>query len=224
MRGREAILNRIRNALAASRDDPLRQTRVDERIAAAPRGVIPARGQLDDKALASLFRTMADKAAATVARVDNAHNVPQAVTQYLRWKNLGAAVRRGDDPRLEAMPWSRQRSLLVTTGASDDGDEVGVSHALAAVAETGTVLLASGADNPTTINFLPRHHIVIVDAKDIVGDLESALARVRAAYGKGAMPRTLNLITGPSRSADIEQTIILGAHGPVGLHVIVIGG
>ena len=42
-------------------------------------------------------------------------------------------------------------------------------------------------------------------------------------YGKGQMPRTVNWITGPSRSADIEQTLLLGAHGPQRLHVIVVG-
>jgi L-lactate dehydrogenase complex protein LldG len=84
--------------------------------------------------------------------------------------------------------------------------------------------MVSGMDNPTTINFLPEHHIVVVDAADIDGDLEAALAKVRTRYGKGKMPRTLNLISGPSRSGDVEQKIILGAHGPRALHIIVVGG
>jgi L-lactate dehydrogenase complex protein LldG len=71
---------------------------------------------------------------------------------------------------------------------------------------------------------LPEHHIVVVNASDIAGDLETVLARVRKAHGKGSMPRTLNLVTGPSRSGDIEQKIILGAHGPRALHLIVVGG
>lgn len=83
-------------------------------------------------------------------------------------------------------------------------------------------MLTSGPDNPTTINFLPEHHIVVLRAADIKGDMESAWATLRKQAGKGEMPRAVNLITGPSRSGDIEQTIILGAHGPRALHVIVV--
>ena len=98
-----------------------------------------------------------------------------------------------------------------------------MSHAFAAVAETGTLVLISGADNPTTLNFLPDVHIVVVDASDIAPDFETVMARLRERFGAGVMPRTVNMITGPSRSADIEQTLILGAHGPRKLHVIVVG-
>ena len=98
-----------------------------------------------------------------------------------------------------------------------------MSHAFGAIAETGTLMLTSGTDNPTTLNFLPENHIVIVDAADIKGDLEALMSELRKTYGKGEMPRTVNLVTGPSRSGDIEQKIILGAHGPRALHVIVAG-
>jgi len=97
-----------------------------------------------------------------------------------------------------------------------------LSKAFGAVAETGTLVLTSGADNPTTLNFLPENHIVVLDARDIAGDFEAVLRRLRAKFGPGVLPRVVNFITGPSRSADIEQTLILGAHGPRRLHVIVI--
>ena len=90
-------------------------------------------------------------------------------------------------------------------------------------AETGTIVMLSGHENPTTINFLPEHHIVVVDAGAIQGDLETVLADIRTHYGKGNMPRTVNLISGPSRSGDIEQKLVLGAHGPRALHLIVVG-
>jgi L-lactate dehydrogenase complex protein LldG len=99
-----------------------------------------------------------------------------------------------------------------------------VSHAFGGIAETGTLVMTSGKDNPSTINFLPEHHIVVINAKDVDGDMETVLAKVRKKFGKGVMPRTLNFITGPSRSGDIEQKIILGAHGPRALHIIVVGG
>ncbi|MBL8582480.1 MAG: lactate utilization protein [Rhizobiaceae bacterium] len=223
MSARDAILNRVRNALKPGASEAERRRLVDERLTAAPNGVIPARGQLPEQERVALFCTMAQKIAATIERVGKADDVPKAVTQYLRAKNLPASVRMGADGRLAAMPWAKQRSLTVKSGPSDGDDEVGVSHALGGVAETGTVVMESGPANPTTINFLPEHHIVVVDAKDVAGDLEAVLERVRRAYGKGEMPRTLNLISGPSRSGDIEQKIILGAHGPRALHLIVVG-
>lgn len=223
MSGREAILGRIRQTLGTA-DEPGRRAAVARRLAQAPLGVIPARGQLDAKARVALFCEQAQKIQASVQRVKSREAVPKAVTAYLRSKNLPAAIRMGADDRLEAMPWGALRSLEVRRGPSDGDDEAGVSHAMAGVAETGTLVLASGAANPTTINFLPEHHIVVIDAADIAGDLESALAAVRAEAKDGAMPRTVNLISGPSRSGDIEQKLLLGAHGPRALHIIVVDG
>jgi L-lactate dehydrogenase complex protein LldG len=146
------------------------------------------------------------------------------VTEYLRQHNLPASVRMGNDRRLQKMPWGKQRALEVKNGASDGEDEVGVSHALRGIAETGTLLMESGPANPTTVNFLPEHHIVVIDAADIAGDMESAFAKLRKKHGKGRMPRAVNLISGPSRSGDVEQKLVLGAHGPRALHLIVVGG
>jgi L-lactate dehydrogenase complex protein LldG len=120
------------------------------------------------------------------------------------------------------LPWERAGTLEVST-ALDASMLSSVSHAFAGVAESGTVVLVSGTDNPTSLNFLPDNHIVVIDAKDVAGDYEAVWQRLRDRYGDGLMPRTINLITGPSRSADIEQTLILGAHGPRRLHVIVVG-
>jgi L-lactate dehydrogenase complex protein LldG len=97
-----------------------------------------------------------------------------------------------------------------------------VSRAIAGVAETGTLILVSGAGNPISLNFLPETHIVLVDAGDIVGSYEEAWDRLRALYGEGTLPRTVNWISGPSRTADIEQTIIRGAHGPKRLIVVIL--
>jgi L-lactate dehydrogenase complex protein LldG len=133
------------------------------------------------------------------------------------------SLRRGADPRLAAMPWDKERTLEVTTGRSDGRDLVAISHAFGAAAESGTLMLLSGADNPTTLNFLPDTHIVVIAAADVAGDYETVWQRLRERYGAGEMPRTVNLITGPSRSADIAQTLILGAHGPRRLHVMVVG-
>ena len=166
---------------------------------------------------------MVEAAAGTIEEVPRVADVPAAISAFLRSHNLPMSVRRGSDPRLEALPWTSERTLEVTTGPSDGLQLVGVSHAFGGIAESGTLMLTSGPENPTTLNFLPDTHIVVVDAKDIAGDYETLWDRLRAKYGTGVMPRTVNLVTGPSRSADIEQTLILGAHGPRRLHVMVVG-
>jgi L-lactate dehydrogenase complex protein LldG len=223
MSSRDVILNKVRQSLGQPAIDALRQKAVADRLKKTPQGVIPARGQLPAAGRVDLFCAMAEKLFATVQRIPKHDQVPAAVAEYLRGKNLPASVRMGGDPRLAAMPWRKQRALEVKQGASDGDDAAGVSHAAGGIAETGTLVMLSGAGNPTTINFLPEHHIVVIDAADIDGDLESAIAKVRKTFGKGKMPRTLNLVSGPSRSGDIEQKLILGAHGPRALHILVVG-
>jgi L-lactate dehydrogenase complex protein LldG len=223
MSAREAILGKVRRALGAD-SDPARHDIVEKRLSKPPKGIIPERGQASDAGRVKVFCAEAEAVHATVRKVKNRDDVPAAVAAYLRSKNLPAEIRMGGDRRLKAMPWDGQKSLTVKAGASDGDDLTGVSHAYSAVAETGTVILHSGRDNPTTINFLPEHHIVVVDAQDVAGDLETALGKLRRKFGRGEMPRTLNMITGPSRSGDIEQTLLLGAHGPRSLHLIVVGG
>jgi L-lactate dehydrogenase complex protein LldG len=224
MSGREAVLGRIRQSLGAGGDETVRAAAVAKRLSKPQKGIIPARGQLDERARVALFSTMAEGVFASVRHVKGADDVPRAVAEYLRSRNLPSSVRMGDDPRLAVMPWTKQKALQVRRGASDGEDETGVSYAFGAVAETGTLVMTSGPDNPTTVNFLPEHHIVVVDAGDIDGDLETVLAKVRKDYGKRHMPRVVNLITGPSRSGDIEQKLLLGAHGPRAVHIIVVGG
>jgi L-lactate dehydrogenase complex protein LldG len=223
MTAKSNVLARLRASLQVPADDCARKAAVEARLKLAPNGVIPARAQLPVKAQAELFVAMADKFSATVTCVKSAKYVPTAVSDYLRSKNLPSRAAIGSDPRLAAMPWHKEMNLDLKSGPSDGTDETGISHAFGAIAETGTLVMTSGADNPTTLNFLPENHIVVLDAASIKGDLETIIENIRKAYGKGVMPRTVNLITGPSRSGDIEQKIILGAHGPRALHIILVG-
>ncbi|WP_237477652.1 LutC/YkgG family protein [Lichenibacterium dinghuense] len=220
---RGAVLGTIRRSLGVTGREAPRRDAVAARIAAARPGVVPARGQLPEAERLALFCAKAEASAATVERVAGAAEVPAAVARFLRDANLPARLRMGADPRMEALPWA-DTALDVSTGPSDGSDVNGLSWAFGGVAETGTLALLSGPDNPTTLNFLPDNHVVAVSARDVAGDMESVLARVRERYGAGRMPRTLNFVTGPSRSADIEQTLILGAHGPRRLHIILVEG
>jgi L-lactate dehydrogenase complex protein LldG len=222
MSSREAIFSRIRQSLGADTADPVRKSTVLARLKEGPRGIIPQRGQLLRAERIALFCEMAEKVSATVSHVAVFEAIPLAIADYLRGQNLPAEIRMGEDRMLNDLPWNLASHVTIKHGPSDGHDRVAVSHALAGVAESGTLVLASGADNPTTLNFLPEVHIVVVRGDDIVGDYETVWDTIRVYYGRGVMPRTINFITGPSRSADIEQTLLLGAHGPRRLHVVVV--
>lgn len=223
MDSRSAILSKIRATRKMEGDDAARRAAVAERLASPVSGIIPARGQIGPEERIALFLDMIGKAGATHERLPTIGDIPSATARYLRERNLPARLRKGADPRLAAAGWETEPALALLAGASDGQDLAAISHAECAIAETGTLMLLSGPDNPVTLTFLPEHHLVVIPADAVHGDMERALATLRAIHGKGEMPRTVNFVSGPSRSADIEQTILLGAHGPRALHVLVVG-
>jgi L-lactate dehydrogenase complex protein LldG len=222
MSARDDILGNIRRSLGVTGKETIRRQMVADRLERSPKGLIPARGQVTGEERIALFKVQAESALATVTEVASAADVPQSIAGYLRDHNLPATLRMGDDPRLASMPWG-ETALELSHGPSEGRDLNAVSHAFGAVAESGSVVMVSGHENPSTLNFLPDNHIVVVSAKDVAADYESVWSRIRYAQGKGQMPRTVNWLTGPSRSGDIEQTMLLGAHGPRRLHIVVVG-
>ena len=222
MTSRAAVFASIRRALGVTGDEATRRFEVEMRLKQAPPGVIPKRGQGDVLARVAIFKAEAERAQASVAEVAGWADAPAEIARFLRENNCPATLRMGADPRLAAMPWS-ETSLEILHGPSDGGDVNAVSAAFAGIAETGTLALVSGPDNPTTLNFLADNHIVVLPREAIEADYEGVFAKLRGIYGKGGAPRTLNFITGPSRSADIEQTLLLGAHGPRRLHIVIVG-
>ncbi len=221
MSARDEILTSIRHSLGVTGQEAPRQRAVSDRLSGHPVGVGVARGQLPMRERLALFAAQAESVQATVTRVTQRDDVPGEVSAFLRARNLPASLRHGSDSRLAAMPW--QATLLHVTQGPSTGDDVNaVSYGFAGIAETGTMIMLSGPDNPTTLNFLPDNHIVVIDADDILPDHEAVWERMRSKFGSNQMPRTLNMITGPSRSGDIEQTMLLGAHGPRALHIIVV--
>jgi L-lactate dehydrogenase complex protein LldG len=156
--------------------------------------------------------------------VQSLNDVPEEVAQYLANNNLPSQVRMAADPMLAAISWDKRPTLEILTGRAQEPDHVSVTGAFAAIAETGTLMMISGPEHPTTLNFLPDTHILVLRADQVVGPYEEAWDRLRqrsADTGRG-MPRTVNLITGPSRTGDIEQTILLGAHGPRRMHIVLV--
>ncbi|SJZ48947.1 LutC/YkgG family protein [Consotaella salsifontis] len=219
---RETMLARIRQAAAGGVSQAERRKAVAARLAEHPKGIVPARGQIDREGRVALFTEMAGRAGARVQRIATYDALPGAVADWLRAANLPAEVIMSGDPRLAAAPFETT-ALSIRNGASDGSDLTGLSHAEGAIAESGTLVVLSGPDNPNSLNYLPDNHLVALSADDVEGAMEPFWQRLRMHYGEGAMPRSVNLITGPSRSADIEQTLLIGAHGPRELVVFLIG-
>ena len=164
------------------------------------------------------FQACLEAASGTWTSVATMADVGEAVAAYVAERPAGKTIHRAPDPALDAIDWPDH--LTVATATHGREALVGVSRALAGIAETGSLALASGADNPATLAFLPDYHVVILGASTIVPWLEDLWARMRSETG--FPPRSFNLITGPSRTADVEQTLQLGAHGPRSLHVVIV--
>lgn len=218
MSARDDVFANIRRSLGVTGKEAPRRAAVAQRLDAPPRGPIPARGQGSPAARLATFISEAQRVSASVVVLDNAAAVPAEVARYLRDANLPLEARMGADARLAVLDWNGA-AMTIATGPTHGADLTGVSHAFAGVAETGSLVVLSGPDNPVTLEFLPDNHIVVLSAADLFGDLEAVWAKLRRE--RDEMPRTANIITGPSRSADIEQTLLLGAHGPRRLHILV---
>ena len=216
---RRAVLTSVARALGREGPDPSARADLEQRLAEHRPNLMPRRAALPQPQRVALFVEMAREAAATVAMVSTPDAVPHAVADYLRRENLPPGLILAPDRMLETLPWPKRPLLSIRSGRADGSEQVSLTHAFAGIAETGTLMLRSGPDAPTTLNFLPDTNIVLLEAGRIVGAYEEAWALLRAA---GPMPRTVNFITGPSRSADIEQTLQLGAHGPRRLHILLL--
>jgi L-lactate dehydrogenase complex protein LldG len=186
-----------------------------------PAPLIPGRATAAGVDVVGLFKAQLINAKATIDEVARPEDVPAAVARYLANNNFEARVRLSPDARISNLPWDKTPMLETSSGRSYGKDPTSVTPAVAAVAETGTLVLQSSETTPTTLHFLPDQHVVVISKSQIVGTYEDALARV-VRGPDGALPRTVNFVTGPSRSADIGKILLMGAHGPKKLHVIVV--
>lgn len=220
---RERILAGIRSSLKRGRLDPKTEEELRARVAAHRRNLVPARATaLDHPERVELFVRMAEEVQATVTRAASSATVPEAVARYLAAENLPAELVMAPDPSLDGIPWEAWPMLRIRRGRAEAEDKVSLTPCDAAIAETGTLLMVSGPKTPTTLNFLADTHIVVVREDQVVATYEDGLDRLRAAGASEALPRVINFITGPSRTADIEQHIELGAHGPRRLHIVLV--
>jgi L-lactate utilization protein LutC len=208
MSARDNILARIGKARQAAGHD------IESEIRRHPRGPVPPLAG----DLASRFDEQAVKLSSDVAHAGTITEIPGIVAQYLRQHDL---PRQGVCwPALAPYDWRSAGIELQARGARGD-DMLGITGAFVGIAETGTLMLLSGPDTPATVSLLPETHIAVLGTERIVATMEQAWDRLRLEHG--ALPRAVNFISGPSRTADIEQTVTLGAHGPYRVLIIIVG-
>ncbi len=211
---RAAILAQIRarrGRPAGMREQELRDVEFEiGRHQRGPQPSVPAD-------VVAAFIAQATALQTSVARVAGQGDVPQAVAGYLREQDL--AMRGVAWAALDGLPWSAA-GVTLEFRPPVDADKLGITGCFCAVAETGSLVLASSQATPASTHLLPETHVAIVPATRIVPTLEDAYALLRTELGE--LPRALSTVSGPSRTGDIEQTIVLGAHGPYRVHVVIV--
>ena len=238
---RDTVLALVRQALGKTGADPAAMADAQAYLDAHARGPAPV---LDANRILRFIRRAGDMES-TVARVSRRNEIPAAVAAYLDTLELAPSLAAplSSEPnsqlisqlssQLSSQKWHRgvcwpefadldwaQAGLIVEARPTVGDDRLGITGVFCAIAETGTLVVLSGADTPTATTLLPDTHVAIVSTSRIVDTMEDAFALIRTE--RGSVPRAINMISGPSRTGDIEQTIVLGAHGPFRVHILVV--
>jgi len=212
---RREIFSRLYHALHKSKSEAdATTTTIKQHLAICKRGVVPAYSEN----ILHRFISKNEKVAATVKCIKNISELSAAVYKYMADNHITPNLVAAPSEILKQVNW--QKEINIEYRQAQDNDLTTLTMAYAGIAETGSLVLCSSKDSPTTLNFLPDNNICVIHQDDIYPYMEDAWDLLRK-EGKG-MPRAINFITGPSRTADVEQTIQLGAHGPRRLHIIII--
>lgn len=241
MNARDTILGRIREALRVPAALPHLKSR-DARAAAFPadktghpgltvlplevaRPWLPDGGDSPREQLQILVENLGKLRAIVVQTPDE-----QAATRYL----AGLARERGwnrvayhANPLLEPLLASLScETYRVDAPSCDKRDleacDAGVTTCEALVSQTGSILVSSATSGGRGLSILPHVHVIVATLDQIVPTLGDALHQAKERHA-GRMPSMLSFITGPSRTGDIERILVLGAHGPKELIVILVG-
>jgi L-lactate dehydrogenase complex protein LldG len=226
---RDAVLGRVRSALGKSGSDSIALANEAANAVAKAQAYIAAHAQGPRPAmptdLVDRFMSRAGDMSSTVERIDAPEAIPAAVARYLNALELRPELAAQKSlkgvcwPEFGSLDWSGA-GLEIEVRPTVGYDRLGITGSFCAIAETGTLVFLSGAQTPTATALLPDTHIAVVRAARVVSGMEEAFALIRAE--RGEMPRAMNMISGPSRTGDIEQTIVLGAHGPYRVHILLL--
>ena len=211
---RSEIFSRLREASCGATEEDIAQELMS--IGNAPAALHPT------PEMCQSFIINVLKNHGSVDCVNNRSEAVQAIAQYLYTHFHNYRLVAGNDSRLAAMPW-RDAGVLPRFGSLEPSEPVALSFARIGVVETGAVVTWTSKANPAANNFLPEHHIVLVDSTDLVPTMEKAWEDINLAMEKTGRPRGIHFIAGPSSTADIEGELIYGAHGPQRWHVVLLG-
>jgi L-lactate dehydrogenase complex protein LldG len=214
---RTNILARIRNAQGRAGSAPTEAESAKVREAIARRGVGPQPSFAHVADPIAQFRKECDRLSTTHGEAPSLAEVPREVARYLEANELERRVVLWHE--LARLDWAAA-GIAVDDRPANGSDRTGVTGCFCAIAETGTVLLLGAAATPKATALLPENHICIVSRARMVDTMEEAFALLRRE--RGELPRATFFVSGPSRTADIEQTIVIGAHGPYRVHVILV--
>mgnify|MGYP001491129328 CR=1 FL=1 len=219
---RQEIFAKVKAALQ-SRDGDGRRVVAEARITAPPTHPRPARAAVSGTNALADFKRHLENVSAVFEAVAAPEDVPGTIAAFVKANYPDETVTHGRDPWLAALPWQRASQLKRQEWKPGPPPRIGLSRAVAAIAETGTLVLSSGPENPASLNYLPEVHIVVVEAANLKASMEAGLAAARQSPGPAGMPRTLALVSGASRTADVGGKLVAGAHGPKKLLVILVG-
>ena len=220
---RDAILGRVRKAVGGTGDRAAVRADAQAYLAAHRQGPRPR--MPDD--LVGRFIKRATDMESTIARIDDESAIPSAVARYIDALELPPelAAQKSHSgvcwPAFAALDWSGA-GLTIEARPTVGSDLLGITGCFCAIAETGTLVVLPGPDAPTATTLLPATHVAVLRADRIVSGMEESFELIRRERGK--LPRAINHISGPSRTGDIEQTVVVGAHGPYRVHILVLGG
>lgn len=217
MSSRADILGRVRVKLGRNETNAVTaRAEIETILAARAQGPRP-QFATEKSALAERLIDKSLTYSSTVDQVATRAAAPAAIARYLN--ELGLPRQAVIWPQLANLDWAGA-GIAVAARAAQDADLIGITGCFCAVAETGTLMLCGSPDSPAAISLLPETHIAIVPGSRIVPGMEEAFMLARQELGQ--LPRAVNFISGPSRTGDIEQTIVLGAHGPYRVHLILV--
>jgi L-lactate dehydrogenase complex protein LldG len=216
MSARENILGRIRAANGRETQSTTEQQRsaILKKLADRSRGPLPTMNwdpvqHFKERCIAMM---------STVSEVESLDGVPHALASYLKANQLPATGACW--PEFANLDWAGA-GLAIEARPNHPDDKLGITGVFCALAENGTLMLLSGEDTPGSTSLLPETHVAIVPVSRIVRMMEDGWELLRRE--RDALPRQVNFVSGPSRTADIEMTLVLGAHGPFRVHVILVG-
>lgn len=208
---RKKILSTIQASLKRGELTDTEKNRLQTEMRAHKRGIVPA---FSTQNIVDLFIEKAQESLAIVEQISSLKEIPCKMDSHLRENDKEATIVRVSND-LKTL-WENTSNIIFKTGAAEKSDKISITSSFCGVAETGTLVLLSSKESPTTLNFLPEIHVVLLAINQIVPYYEDAIQLIRE---KNLNPRTINLITGPSRTADIEQTVQIGMHGPKQLFI-----